>query len=704
MATLVDPSVMYLLQQKREEGLFSSLLLGELLAPNMGVKVQWASSNRIEHVEAAAIRLVQEQLNWPQQQQQQQQQQLPLPQLATSSLSSLHPFRRPSHEQRAVDNRKHLISRLRESSTLAEEAIRQQYMPLAMRRSSSPQSALLAAAANEERFHQQHAKRRKLGNNNNSGSGGNGSFYPSWLQEKRKSVAPDSTAMAALAAARHQSRGPPPSLVTNAAAAFSATTAAINERIQRINEATKILDATGGTTNPRRVSDYADAKPAAAAAAIAASLAAAGSKTTGEGAAATLAANASKVPSLAAPASAETVDDVAVAAEILKSATRKAEQQQQQQQQQQKRAGTSVTGAAAAAKPPVADPTTAGGTAEAGAEGAATTATGDADKSTGPSWEYMYGRLLKHMEERGLDKAPTRVHMDPQLRTWVAQQRLDFKKRNMNSERQFLLRSVGFHRDKFTLKWDAKFERLRAFKREHGHTNVPFHYAKDRQLGTWVSKQRVRIRQGTISDEEKVRLEAIGFVPNRFNARWEEMFRRLVAYKKTYGDANVPRVYDKDPQLAQWVLNQKDNFREGKMKPDRQIKLEAIGFSWSTFYEGDLEWEANFKKLLTHKAVHGHVRFFKDPKLARWVALQQSLQSMGTLDRQRMGLLISIGVLPARPLMTAQTATLTDSEVRSAAVAARAPPGPPSALRASFSPPQHRDWDETGGAESATFL
>jgi hypothetical protein len=308
-------------------------------------------------------------------------------------------------------------------------------------------------------------------------------------------------------------------------------------------------------------------------------------------------------------------------------------------------------------------------------------------KADEKSWEFMYNRLLKHMSERGIDKVPTRIHMDPELRTWVAQQRLDFKKRNLNSERQFLLRSIGFYRDKFTLKWDAKFERLKDFKKEHGHTNVPFHYTKDRQLGTWVSKQRVRIRQGTISEEEKVRLEAIGFVPNRFNARWEEMFRRLVAYKKIYGDANVPRVYEKDPQLAQWVLNQKDAFREGKMKPERQIKLEAIGFSWSTFYEGDLEWEGNFQKLIAYKSMHGHVRFFKDPKLARWVALQQSLQSMGTLDPKRMDLLISVEVLP----VTALNRTISQLGQQQAPSSAM----PPMGLRQSFS-----EWNTSGSTSN----
>jgi len=599
-ATLVDPSVMYLLKQKREQGMFSSFSLGDLLAPNLGVLVRCSSTNRTELVEASKIRIAQYN---------------PMARRGSG-------FAPQIMDESKVD-RKHLISTLRESSSLAEEAIRRQYLPLsqgvlpqAPSQGVLPQMSLtqgvlprppLAQGVLPPAFSHENIslndmlaskRKRKLSNN-----------YSSWLHEKYKSVSPETTVAAA--------------------SSLAAMNAANN--VRGFPNRTNIVsnDQRAAQSSERATNQYA--------------------------------------PEMASFFKNSKIDDLI--AERLKSSS-----------ELQKRA-SHLSGILL---PPQS------GTNQ---QEQAQTTKEDANAMSGNSkaWECMYGRLLKHMEERGIDKAPTRINMDPELRTWVAQQRLDFKKRNLNSERQFLLRSVGFHRDKFTLKWDAKFERLRAFKTEHGHTNVPFHYANDRQLGTWVSKQRVRIRQGTISDEEKVRLEAIGFVPNRFNARWEEMFRRLVAYKKIYKDANVPRVYEKDTQLAQWCLNQKDNFREGKMKPERQIKLEAIGFSWSTFYEGDLEWEGNFQKLLAYKAMHGHVRFFKDPKLSRWVALQQSLHSTGTLNRQRMELLVSIGALPS----AAQSARAAMQQQQQASSSAM----PPMALRQSFS-----DWNPAHSSSTSTFL
>ena len=38
--------------------------------------------------------------------------------------------------------------------------------------------------------------------------------------------------------------------------------------------------------------------------------------------------------------------------------------------------------------------------------------------------------------------------------------------------------------------WEAMFKRLQAFKRQHGHCNVPEVYAPDQQLANWVQLQQ----------------------------------------------------------------------------------------------------------------------------------------------------------------------------------------------------------------------
>lgn len=63
--------------------------------------------------------------------------------------------------------------------------------------------------------------------------------------------------------------------------------------------------------------------------------------------------------------------------------------------------------------------------------------------------------------------------------------------------------------------WDATYERLVDFKKQHGHANVPSTYEKDMQLADWVSRQRRKYRIGKLLDN---RLEKLG-VGFQFNPR-----------------------------------------------------------------------------------------------------------------------------------------------------------------------------------------
>lgn len=58
-------------------------------------------------------------------------------------------------------------------------------------------------------------------------------------------------------------------------------------------------------------------------------------------------------------------------------------------------------------------------------------------------------------------------------------------------------------------------------------------------------------------------------------------------FKENIGHCRVPKGYDKDPELANWVRNQRmeeSYLRKGKktrMTQDRYTKLNDLGFKWS---------------------------------------------------------------------------------------------------------------------------
>lgn len=56
------------------------------------------------------------------------------------------------------------------------------------------------------------------------------------------------------------------------------------------------------------------------------------------------------------------------------------------------------------------------------------------------------------------------------------------------SDRLDRLKELGFEWEPLQERqWNEKYDRLLAFKRVHGHCNVPYMYSEDPQLSGWVS-------------------------------------------------------------------------------------------------------------------------------------------------------------------------------------------------------------------------
>jgi len=144
-------------------------------------------------------------------------------------------------------------------------------------------------------------------------------------------------------------------------------------------------------------------------------------------------------------------------------------------------------------------------------------------------------------------------------------------------------------------KWHAMFQKLIEYKERNKHTLVPQCYTEDPRLGRWVHYQRVEYwifqQKGTakITEERVARLDHIGFEWDPQKAQWEKMFAKLKEFKKEFSHCRVPKGYDKDWELANWVRNQRleqaNLSKEGKksrMTPERFTLLDDLGFKWSS--------------------------------------------------------------------------------------------------------------------------
>jgi len=76
--------------------------------------------------------------------------------------------------------------------------------------------------------------------------------------------------------------------------------------------------------------------------------------------------------------------------------------------------------------------------------------------------------------------------------------------------------------------------------------------------------------------ERAAALTALGLAWEHQQTQWEAMLARLTVYQVAHGDCNVPRSWPEDPQLATWVRNQKK--RKKGMPEERAAKLRSLGF------------------------------------------------------------------------------------------------------------------------------
>jgi hypothetical protein len=144
-------------------------------------------------------------------------------------------------------------------------------------------------------------------------------------------------------------------------------------------------------------------------------------------------------------------------------------------------------------------------------------------------------------------------------------------------------------------------------------------YKQDPSLGSWVHVQR-RYRD-SLHDEQRAKLEDLGFSWDVFQARFEESFQFLVEYHETHGHCNVPQRYQQNPALGSWVLRQRA--RKAFLSDEQRAKLDNLGFSWSL----SRTWEESFQVLVQYHDTHGNsnvaMAYPQDPTFSLWVRSQR---------------------------------------------------------------------------------
>ena len=267
-------------------------------------------------------------------------------------------------------------------------------------------------------------------------------------------------------------------------------------------------------------------------------------------------------------------------------------------------------------------------------------------EQTTASWEFWFGLLGRFVEHEGHSRVPTDYQDNGyRLGAWVDRQR-NFQGRLSEERRQRLEGLQGWSWDADESKWEDAYTRLTRFVKREAHSRVPTTYQDDDgyRLGSWVGTHRQLGRRGKLSDERRLRLEALpGWVWDALDARWEDRYARLLRFVDREGDSCVPAAYRDDDgiPIGHWVTSQRRH--QDTLSDERKRRLESLpGWTWNSV---NAAWEEGYARLLvfTEREGHSHVppdyRDDHDYRLGTWVSVQRRSWKEGKLSQQRLRLL-----------------------------------------------------------------
>lgn len=279
-------------------------------------------------------------------------------------------------------------------------------------------------------------------------------------------------------------------------------------------------------------------------------------------------------------------------------------------------------------------------------------------------WQRAFNRLEAHKAQFGTLEVER--DEDPQLWTWLDQQRKAHQREKLPEDRYALLKDIGFIFDLHEAAWNQNFEKLCAYVEENGDARVPTHHDEDPSFGSWVARQRRLYQANQISNERIKALESLGFSWDVYEETWEQFYNELVDFHSEHGHTRVSR--DEGP-LWFWVDRQRRQLRkkvrDGEFPEDHESKIAALDkmdFDWVGSAEDrarrllDLtfsvaphneRWTENYNKLCAFKEEFGH--FVIPPNvpehqdLYSWVRHQRFLNKRGRLPADRVAALDDIG-------------------------------------------------------------
>ena len=205
------------------------------------------------------------------------------------------------------------------------------------------------------------------------------------------------------------------------------------------------------------------------------------------------------------------------------------------------------------------------------------------------NWNKMYELARQYFLNHGNLYISNNYVTDDgeKLGIWISNQRVAYKKGKLSDKQILMLETIGMVWDKYDDYWNKMFLLAQEYYNVNNNLRISQHYvAKGENLGQWISDLRRKYKNGKLSSERIALLESIGMIWDAtidYDLQWDKNFEAAQKYYKKNGDLKVPFDYVTSDgiNLGTWVLNNRKNYKNGKISSKRIILLESIGMIWN---------------------------------------------------------------------------------------------------------------------------
>jgi len=270
--------------------------------------------------------------------------------------------------------------------------------------------------------------------------------------------------------------------------------------------------------------------------------------------------------------------------------------------------------------------------------------------------------------------------LQPLLR-WINYQRLLFKKDKLDTDKIDKFKEIGYS---FNLDfrgrnpedvddWEIRLSQLKMYFKEYGTFGISNLDRENADLLHWLKYQRFLKNNKKLAEEKIKAFEDIGYSFNvrhyvriaekkevkekvdNYKLAWGSNYLKLLEYKMTNGNCNVPITYRENRTIANFVKRQRSHYRLNKLTQEQIDKLNFLGFEWVANINDHFEiWLNRYNELKKVFENTGSCNISKKDNniLVNWITQQRLKNRRGKLLQEEIELLNKIKFVWNPPTFT----------------------------------------------------